>query len=334
MKRIATLLFAALLLGCVVSIAQITNPNARAPKQKKHKQEQTKNNNPKRNVESKVRPFNNDNSSCNVGDTSKYGYDVVFDCNVSDAMLYIDGVYYGKANGVYDLAYGTHNISVEADGYDSYTCEIFVSESCNAGAIRLNKKSNSFDNGILGSSSPSIDFSSMTADQIRYMGDNYADHEDFVNAALCYQKLVDMGVHKANDLFTLSNYYLGVADYSGNSAAMVSDALNKSQKYIDEVDKLVPGNIQIVNQKARIAKFREGDNCTGAAVAIYQELIRLLDAKPNRSDYARYYKYAYNYLATYYFNKGDKSTAKFYYQKWLEYDPDNESLKNFVNSLH
>ncbi len=334
MKRIASILFAALLLGCAVSIAQITNPKARAPKQKKHKQEQTKNNSPKQQMESKVRTSKNAKSSDNVSDITNYGYDVTFECNVSDASLYIDGVYCGKANGVYDLAYGTHSILVEADGYDAYTTDIFVTQSCNAGTFRLNKKSNSSANGFSGSSSSEIDFSSMSADQIRYMGDNYADHEDFVNAALCYQKLVDMGVHKANDLFTLSNYYLGVAAYSGNSAAMVSDALNKSQKYIDEVDKLVPGNIQIVNQKAKIAKFREGDNCTGAAVAIYQELIRLLDAKPNRSDYARYYKYAYNYLATYYFKKGDKSTAKFYYQKWLEYDPDNESLRNYVNSLH
>ena len=99
------------------------------------------------------------------------------------------------------------------------------------------------------------------------------------------------------------------------------------------MDKLVPGNVQIVNQKAKIAKFREGDNNNGAALAAYQELLSILDAKENKADYARYYKYAYNYMATYYFNKGDKATAKGYYQKWLEYDPENESLRNYVNSL-
>lgn len=334
MKKITSILFAALLFGCVVSVAQITNPNARAPKQKRHKQEQTKNSNQKHQVESKNRSSNNATRSDTVGDITNAGYDVTFDCNVSYASLYIDGVYHGKANGVYSLAYGAHSISVEAEGYNSYNSDIFVTTIRNVVTIKLNKKSYSSMNGIKGSSSSGIDFSSMTADQIRTMGDNYADYEDFVNAALCYQKLVDMGVHKANDLFTLSNYYLGVAAYSGNSAAMVSDALNKSQKYIDEVDKLVPGNIQIVNHKAKIAKFREGDVNNGAALSAYNELLSILDQQSNKSDYARYYMYAYNYLATYYFNKGDKSTAKHYYQKWLEYDPNNESLRNYVNSLN
>jgi tetratricopeptide (TPR) repeat protein len=170
-------------------------------------------------------------------------------------------------------------------------------------------------------------------DLLRYMGDSYADAENFVKAAEYYQRLVDSGNNKSNDLFTLSNYYLGIASTEGLDEMTKADAIAKSQKYIDEVDKLVPGNVQIVNQKAKIAKFREGDNNNGAALAAYNELLSILDQKENKADYTRYYKYAYNYLATYYFNKGDKATAKTYYQKWLENDPDNENLRNYVNSL-
>ena len=171
------------------------------------------------------------------------------------------------------------------------------------------------------------------ADLMRFMGDSYADAENFVKAAEYYQRLVDSGNNKSNDLFTLSNYYLGIASTEELDAMTKADALAKSQKYIDEVDKLVPGNVQIVNQKAKIAKFREGDTNNGAALAAYNELLSILDQKENKADYTRYYKYAYNYLATYYFTKGDKATAKTYYQKWLENDPDNESLRNYVNSL-
>lgn len=178
-----------------------------------------------------------------------------------------------------------------------------------------------------------IELNPNNADLIRFMGDSYADTENFVKAAEYYQRLVDDGNNKSNDLFTLSNYYLGVASTEGLDAATQANALNKSQYYIDEVDKLVPGNVQIVNQKAKIAKFREGDNNNGAALAAYNELLSILDQKENPAEYARYYKYAYNYLATYYFNKGDKNTAKTYYQNWLKYDPDNESLRNYVNSL-
>ena len=171
------------------------------------------------------------------------------------------------------------------------------------------------------------------ADLIRFMGDSYADAENFIKAAEYYQRLVDSGNNKSNDLFTLSNYYLGIASTEGVDAALKADAVAKSQKYIDEVDKLVPGNVQIVNQKAKIAKFREGDTNNGAALAAYNELLSILEQKDNKADYARYFKYAYNYLATYYFGKGDKATAKNYYQKWLEYDPENESLRKYVESL-
>lgn len=178
-----------------------------------------------------------------------------------------------------------------------------------------------------------IELNPKNADLIRNLGDTYADAENFVKAAEYYQRLVDDDNHKSNDLFTLSNYYLGIASTDSLDNAIKADALNKSQKYIDEVDKKVPNNVQIVNQKAKIAKFREGDTNNGAALDAYNELLRILDTKEDKSDYARYYKYAYNYLATYYFTKGDKATAKTYYQKWLEYDPENESLRNYVNSL-
>ena len=178
-----------------------------------------------------------------------------------------------------------------------------------------------------------IDLNPKNTDLIRNLGDSYAAAENYVKAAEYYQRLVDDGNNKSNDLFTLSNYYLGIADSEGIDAMTKADAIAKAQKYIDEVDKLVPENVQIVNQKAKIAKFREGDTNNGAALPAYQELLSILDKKENKADYARYFKYAYNYMATYYFTKGDKAMAKTYYQKWLEYDPENEALRNYVNSL-
>ena len=179
-----------------------------------------------------------------------------------------------------------------------------------------------------------IELNPNNADLIRFMGDSYANTQNFVKAAEYYQRLVDdKDNRKSNDIFTLSNYYLGVADTEGLDDATRADALDKAQKYIEEVDKLVPDNVQIVNQKAKIARFREGDNNNGAALDAYNELLNILDKKENPIEYARYYKYAYNYMATYYFTKGDKATAKTYYQKWLQYDPENEALRNYVNSL-
>ena len=170
-------------------------------------------------------------------------------------------------------------------------------------------------------------------DLIRYMGDSYAETEDYVNAAAYYQRLYDSGNCKANDIFYLSRYYYGIASNKELDEAVKADALNKSQQYLDEVDKMVPGNVQIVNQKARLAMFREGDANTGAAVEPYRELISILDAKEDKSGYQNYYRSAYSYLAGYYFNRGDKATAKSYYQKWLDIEPENDALRKYINSL-
>ncbi len=168
---------------------------------------------------------------------------------------------------------------------------------------------------------------------IRFMGESYAETGNYEKAAEFFQRLVDAGINKSNDLYMLSRYYLNYASGDNVDPAKKNDAVAKAQKYVNEVDKLVPNNVLIVNQKASVAKFMEGETNNGAALDAYNELLSLLDKKPDKSEYERYYRYAYNYLATYYFTKGDKAMAKMYYKKWLEYDPENEALRKYVNAM-
>jgi len=168
---------------------------------------------------------------------------------------------------------------------------------------------------------------------IRFMGESYAETGNYEKAAEFFQRLVDAGINKSNDLYMLSRYYLNYASGDNVDPAKKNDAVAKAQKYVNEVDKLVPNNVLIVNQKASVAKFMEGETNNGAALDAYNELLSLLDKKPDKSEYERYYRYAYNYLATYYFTKGDKTMAKMYYKKWLEFDPENEALRKYVNAM-
>lgn len=176
-----------------------------------------------------------------------------------------------------------------------------------------------------------IELNPQNTDLIRNMGDTYADAGNYAKAASYYQRLYDTEQNTSNDIFMLSNYYYGLA--TTVEGAEKADAIAKSQKYINEVNEKVPGNVQIVNQKAKLAKLIEGDEITGKAVSAYKELIQILDAKEDKSGYDRYYKYAYNYLANYEFTKGDKSLAKEYYRKWLEHDPDNDALRQYVEQM-
>ena len=178
-----------------------------------------------------------------------------------------------------------------------------------------------------------IELNPNNADLIRFMGDSYADAENYEKAAEYYQRLVDEGINKSNDLYLLSRYYLNFASGEGVDPIKRDDAVAKAKKYVEEVDRLVPGNVLIVNQKANVARFIEGENNNGAAVGIYNELLNLLESKDDKDSYQRYFRSAYLYLGGYYFNKGDKATAKSYYQKCLEYDPDNDALRKYVNSM-
>lgn len=176
-----------------------------------------------------------------------------------------------------------------------------------------------------------IELNPKNEDLIRNMGDSYADARNFEKAASYYQRLYDGGMAKANDIFTLSRYYYFLASEAQDNVK--ADAIAKAQQYLAEADQKVPGNVQIVNQKANMAKLLEGDKITGKALPAYKELLNILESKEDKSGYDRYYRYIYNYLANYEFQNGDKTLAKDYYRKWLEHDPDNEPLRKYVESM-
>ena len=177
-----------------------------------------------------------------------------------------------------------------------------------------------------------IELNPQNEDLIRNMGDSYAEAKNYEKAASYYQKLYDGGMAKANDIFTLSRYLYFLASDTQDEAVK-ANAIAQSQKYLAEADQKVPGNVQIVNQKANMAKLLEGDKITGKALPAYKELLSILDAKEDNSGYDRYYRYIYNYLANYEFQFGDKSLAKEYYRKWLQHDPENEALRKYVEAM-
>ncbi|MDE5795977.1 MAG: tetratricopeptide repeat protein, partial [Muribaculaceae bacterium] len=58
----------------------------------------------------------------------------------------------------------------------------------------------------------------------------------------------------------------------------------------------------------------------------------LLEAKPD-TRYAADAKEMYNYLGNYYLDQKDVAKAKEYFNKYLEYDPNNDAYRKFVEGL-
>lgn len=169
-------------------------------------------------------------------------------------------------------------------------------------------------------------------DLLRGLSESYAAEKDFAASAKYQQMVYDSGEGNANDIFDLAVCYYNLASTSAD-ATTKTDALAKSEKYIQEVNSKVPDNVQIVNQIANIEKLKEGDKNTGAAMSAYNHLLQIIEAKADKSGYDAYYRRAYNYMATYYMTNGQKELAKDYYRKWLQYDSENEALRKYVDSL-
>lgn len=77
------------------------------------------------------------------------GYDVTFTCNVSSALLSIDGVPNGTASGTRFLKTGKHNIEVTADNYVDYSGTFVVNSSSRSVSINLQEVPVRFSDGVL-----------------------------------------------------------------------------------------------------------------------------------------------------------------------------------------
>ena len=132
MKRLFSLLLTALLLGAVVTVGQISNPNARAPKTTKSTKPQNERTSTPKQEQKQKKQRSSSPSKINI----------TINCNATAGSLYIDGKYYGKPNGSYKVNSGWHKISVEAKGYNYYECK---SNSINKYDKKRSKSSTTYD---------------------------------------------------------------------------------------------------------------------------------------------------------------------------------------------
>lgn len=173
---------------------------------------------------------------------------------------------------------------------------------------------------------------------LKNLSSAFMDKEDYVKAAYYYQKFVDAGEHTTNDLFVLAGRYQNIVATSNDSVAADSiqkkEAFDNAIKYIDIVIEKVPNDYRIYQRKARIMMVNEKSVTEGSAVPCYEKVIEILSADPeSKTTKADAYKEAYNYIAGHKLQSGDVEGAKLYYQKFLEYDPENTALREFIEKL-
>ncbi len=176
-----------------------------------------------------------------------------------------------------------------------------------------------------------------------------AEAKDYKSAAEFYQMYIDNADYKTNDLFVLSRRYLywgsTIADTTATDSVKREEVMQKALMYAQKVDSIVPNDLRILSQIANIQMVHEmrfsGHDFAryGEAMPTYDKILSILDADPKYKDPANpdnelsTYIEIFRYKAVHYYLNKDNENMKLYYQKWLEVDPTNDALRQYIETL-
>lgn len=128
-------------------------------------------------------------------------------------------------------------------------------------------------------------------------------------------------------------FYAGVENKTKDPAA-AEKYYGIAENYANKAKEILPDNYKPVKFYGDIAMQKAPeDQVASAAVPFYTEAITLLEASENPARYANDAKTMYNYMGNYYLDQKDVEKAKEYFNKYLQYDPNNEAYRKFVEGL-
>ncbi len=165
----------------------------------------------------------------------------------------------------------------------------------------------------------------------------YLEANDFSGASDAYEgylaKLESPDFNDYSQQATFS-FYAGVEKKQDNPAA-AEEYFKKAYDYATKMEASLPGNYKPYKIYGDIAMQRATSDAEvkTAAFPMYSEAAILLEKSENPTRYARDAKTIYNYLGNYYLDQKDVAKAKENFNKYLQYDPDNEGYRKFVEGL-
>lgn len=159
----------------------------------------------------------------------------------------------------------------------------------------------------------------------------YTKAKMYKEAADAMQRFVDTGDGDINDIFMLARRYQNVAAVAEEGSAEREEAIAKAITNVDAALEKAPENATVALTKARILFVKNNNKPDQATVDAYLAALAILDKNPeNKTKRKNDYINAYNQIGNFYLNEGDKENAKVYFTKFLEVDPDNAPLREFV----
>lgn len=162
----------------------------------------------------------------------------------------------------------------------------------------------------------------------------YNKNRDFGKAAALRQKVVDSGNYTIDDLYNLANAYCRVAEDTATNAQDKAQALTRGKNAVAELIEKQPNEVSNYYLNTRIMSLSEASEFDGTALDAYKKLESVVDANKDNKNATYYYQLCFRYLANYYLKQNQNDLSKTYFEKWLNVDPNNETLRKYVEQLN
>ena len=136
------------------------------------------------------------------------------------------------------------------------------------------------------------------------------------------------------DYIDLGNRWQNVAATSPIDSPERLEAITAAIAAVDMAIERVPDHFVPHRNKARMTLVKNGNKPSEETVAAYAKMLEIFDADPeNKTKRADLYREAYAQTAGYYIGVGDRATAREWYLKVLEMDPENQALIEYIEKL-
>lgn len=136
------------------------------------------------------------------------------------------------------------------------------------------------------------------------------------------------------DHIDLGGRYQNVASTSPEDSPERLENILEAIKEIDFAISEAPSHFVPYRNKARMTIVKNNNKPSAETIEAYGKMLEILDQDPeNKTKRVDTYREAYNQTANYYLAEHDIPTAKVWFEKMLEIDPENQALIEFIEKL-
>ncbi|MFR1774624.1 MAG: tetratricopeptide repeat protein [Barnesiella sp.] len=174
-------------------------------------------------------------------------------------------------------------------------------------------------------------------DMLKEISDAYRLNGDYANAIKYYEMFMNSDEEnmRTNSYYSLGGlYYRAATSVPADSVALRDEYLDAAQKNFNVVVEKAPEDYRGYLWIARSLSVKDPETKDGLAKPAYEQLLLVLDKdSANKTNATAAYIEVYKYLGYYHYLKNEIALTKEYWNKMLEFDPENVEIKETLKQL-